>query len=198
MAAPPIATPPLLEYGIVPAPNYYKAMSFLSNIPRVADNVKDKEAMDIGRKIIRIARADLDGRGGTGNLSSTLQVKPQTKGIMVTAGGMMGTGSPPVYVDYAQYVEFGHKSRSGSWVPPHPYLYPAIEAVLNGNGVEPPVGPKILQDITRQANARSIVGGTMGVAASGIGLGGLLALGALAMTAFAGVYSGISDIGVGF
>jgi hypothetical protein len=197
MPTPPIATPPLLEYGIVPAPNYYEAMSFLSNIPRVAETEKEKELMNMGRKIIDIARKDLDSRGGTGNLASTLQVKMQTEGIVIMAGGMHGVArsGDSVYVDYAQYVEFGHKSRSGSWVPPHPYLYPAIEAVLNGTESDEPEGEKILHDIVAGARAASIAHTPMAVAESGMGLGGLLALSALAMTAVSGIFAGISGGG---
>lgn len=32
-----------------------------------------------------------------------------------------------VAANYGIYVEMGHHTRSGSWVPPQPYFYPAVE-----------------------------------------------------------------------
>jgi hypothetical protein len=198
-----MAIPPLLEYSIIPGPSYYEGMSLLGNIPRVTNEVSREELTKFGREVMRIARADLGRRGGTGNLASTLRMRWEGEKMVIEAGGMMGVATTGDRtdnreVDYAAWVELGHKSRSGSWVSPHPFLRPAIQLALSGEGENGgvPEGDKILNEILYTARAKAAVTAPAAVAESALGLGGLLAMGAVAMTAFSAIYAGSGDGGM--
>jgi hypothetical protein len=183
--------PPLLQYKMIPGPSYYRAMSFLGNIPRAADTVPMKEVNKAGSEIVRLARQNVNTR--TGNLESTIRVEITGRNqIVVRAGGKMGSGTPPKFVNYAAWVEYGHGGPRPAG--PHPYMMPAILAVMSGDSGtgDGPLGPRILQNIIREANVRTTITAPIISRQAGSSLGGLLALSAVAMTAVSGIYAGIT------
>lgn len=78
-----------------------------------ASQVVRKTAFDIEAR----AKATVPVR--TGNLKNSIQTTMESD---LTA--VVGTA-----VEYAPYVELGHHTRGGGYVPPRPYLGPAAEAV---------------------------------------------------------------------
>lgn len=173
--------PPLLQYKIVPGPSYYKAMTFLGNIPRAVQPVAKSELNEAASEIVKLARQNVNTR--TGNLESTIRVEIKGDQILIRAGGKEGSGNPPKYVNYAAWVEYGHAGEKPA--PPHPYMMPAIVQVLGGGKPQ----QKILRGIIERANTRAFA---MAPVSQGLGLTGLLGLAAVGMTAMAGVYAGIT------
>lgn len=57
----------------------------------------------------------------TGRLSRSLGIRKTPDGI----GREIGSFS----VEYAAYVEDGHQTRAGTWVPAQPYIRPSIDAI---------------------------------------------------------------------
>lgn len=69
----------------------------------------------------------------TGNLERHLQVK-----VLDGVGRAIGVFEriPLRPADYARYVEEGHRTRGGTWVPAQPFIRPSMDAVrarLKGN-----------------------------------------------------------------
>ena len=58
----------------------------------------------------------------TGNLSRHLGIRKTADGIGREIGALGD-------IKYAAYVEGGHQTRSGSWVPPQPFIRPSMDAV---------------------------------------------------------------------
>lgn len=54
----------------------------------------------------------------TGRLSRSLTIRKVGRGRQIGSFG----------VEYAIYVETGHHTRSGSWVPAQPYIRPSLDA----------------------------------------------------------------------
>jgi len=186
-----MAEPPLLQFQITPAPSYFRAMTFLGNIPRAANTTPERNLVKAGSEIVRLARKNVNSR--TYNLASTIRVEFRGKNqIIVRAGGKWGSGSPPKMVNYATWVEYGHGGPHPAG--PHPYMGPAIEAVMTGRSEAggDSLGAEILRDIVREANVRTTITAPIIGRQPGASLTGLLALSAIAMTAVSGIYAGIS------
>lgn len=91
-----------------------------NNVPTVLSDLEKAEIKaltEIG--IVVTGKAKVNSPVDTGRLrgSITNEVKPSEKAVYI------GTN-----VEYAPYVEYGHRvGTSGAFVPPQPYLKPAVE-----------------------------------------------------------------------
>lgn len=50
----------------------------------------------------------------------------------IDGGKTLHIGVVKYKVDYALYVEEGHKTRGGTWVPPQPFIRPSLDAAKKG------------------------------------------------------------------
>lgn len=69
-------------------------------------------------KVIAVGLVPVD----TGALQSTIRVEMDADGM---GGSVIAGGENDV--NYAYYVEMGHYSTGGNWVPPQPYMRPAAD-----------------------------------------------------------------------
>lgn len=82
---------------------------------------------DVQDGMDELARAALDMQRAlvpvdTGKLSRHLGIRKTADGTGREIGALGD-------IEYAAYVEEGHQTRSGSWVPAQPYIRPSMDAV---------------------------------------------------------------------
>lgn len=116
-----------------------------NRFPQIADNLKP-----VLSKVVRKTAFDLQAMAAansptdTGFLKSSIYVKTSQDSTYGEAGSPPGDSyllpeveEPPdeltayvaVGANYGIFVELGHHTRSGSYVPAQPYLAPAVDAV---------------------------------------------------------------------
>ncbi|MBX6770881.1 MAG: HK97 gp10 family phage protein [Chloroflexi bacterium] len=96
------------------------AQIVFDRLPELRGQVRQRAS-----QAVRKAAFDIEARAKqivpvrTGNLKNSIQTTMESD-LTATVG---------TAVEYAPYVELGHHTRGGGYVPPRPYLGPAAEAV---------------------------------------------------------------------
>jgi hypothetical protein len=182
-----------MNFSFTPANNYFDAMGFLYSIGLESQGLNQVEAAELGREIVQLAREDVKNRpysserqGQPSNLAASIQYEVSGGKLRLSAGGEMAP--------YAKWVEHG-----SSRAEPHPFLYPAIQAVLSMRETARGIQNGIINRAQMRAPSlgRKVAGGASMIPMSGYrmraggeeGLSGLLALGAVGMTAMSGMFA---------